>query len=112
MKKFIILLLVSIVSVYAANFSKSKKVLLKQIYPDHQITFYCGNPYEITRVGGKEKSLIIEDSKYYSPRKPFTKSGKENERAKRIEWEHVMPVPFIFSKYGQEKSLKLYVVKS
>ena len=91
MKKFIILLLVSIVSVYAANFSKSKKVLLKQIYPDHQITFYCGNPYEITRVGGKEKSLIIEDSKYYSPRKPFTKSGKENERAKRIEWEHVMP---------------------
>ena len=85
MKKFIILLLVSIVSVYAANFSKSKKVLLKQIYPDHQITFYCGNPYEITRVGGKEKSLIIEDSKYYSPRKPFSKSGKENERAKRIE---------------------------
>ena len=85
MKKFIILLLVSIVSVYAANFSKSKKVLLKQIYPDHQITFYCGNPYEITRVGGKEKSLIIEDPKYYSSRKPFTKSGKENDRAKRIE---------------------------
>lgn len=25
---------------------------------------------------------------------------------------HLVPVPFIFSKYGQEKSLKLYVVKS
>jgi deoxyribonuclease I len=91
MNKFIVLLLVILVSSYAADFSKSKKILLKQIYPDHQITFYCGNPYEITRVGGKEKSLIIEDDKFYSPRKPFTKSGKENERAKRIEWEHVMP---------------------
>lgn len=66
MNKFIVLLLVILVSSYAADFSKSKKILLKQIYPDHQITFYCGNQYEITRVGGKEKSLIIEDSKFYS----------------------------------------------
>lgn len=85
MNKSLVLLLVILVSSYAADFSKSKKILLKQIYPDHQITFYCGNPYEITRVGGKEKSLIIEDDKFYSPRKLFTKSGKENERAKRIE---------------------------
>jgi hypothetical protein len=27
-----------------------------------------------------------------------------------IEWEHVILVPLIFSKYGQEKSFKYYVV--
>lgn len=48
----------------------------------------------------------------YIPRKAFFKSGKENYRTKNVEWEHIMPIPFIFSKYGQEKSLKLYVVKS
>ena len=56
--------------------------------------------------------MIDRDSCGYVPRNEYTKKGKKNERARRIEWEHVMPVPFIFSKYGQEKSLKLYVVKS
>ena len=56
--------------------------------------------------------MIDRDSCGYVPRNEYTKSGKKNERARRIEWEHVIPVPFIFSKYGQEKSLKLYVVKS
>jgi len=32
--------------------------------------------------------------------------------ARRIEWEHVIPAPFIFSKYGQEKSPDLYVLDS
>ena len=27
----------------------------------------------------------------YNPRLPFTRSGKVNKRAKRIEWEHVLP---------------------
>ena len=43
------------------------------------------------RVKNKEKALIVQDSKYYTPRNPYFKSGKENNRAKRIEWEHVMP---------------------
>ena len=43
------------------------------------------------RVKNKEKALIIQDSKYYTPRNPYFKSGKENDRAKRVEFEHVMP---------------------
>lgn len=76
---------------FSSSFSQSKKLLLKKVYYDHHFTFYCENPYEIKIVNGKEKALIIQDSKYYSPRKPSTKSGKENERAKRVEFEHIMP---------------------
>lgn len=75
----------------AVSFSKSKKILLKKIYFDNQISFYCANPYEIKKVKGKYKTLIIQDKKYYSPRKQFYKSGKINIRAQRIEWEHIMP---------------------
>ena len=75
----------------AASFSKSKKILLKKIYFDNQISFYCSNPYEIKQIKGKEKTLIIQDSKYFSPRNEYYKSGKPNTRAQRIEWEHVMP---------------------
>jgi len=55
------------------------------------ITFYCENPYEIKRVKGKEKTLIIQDEQYYTPRNKYYKSGKINTRAQRVEWEHVMP---------------------
>ncbi|WP_255469320.1 MULTISPECIES: hypothetical protein [Poseidonibacter] len=37
------------------------------------------------RVKNKEKALIVQDSKYYTPRNPYFKSGKENDRAKRVE---------------------------
>lgn len=112
MNKLVVLLLVATTTLFSASFSKSKKILLKKIYPDNQVTFYCNNPYEIKQVKGKQKALIVKDSRYYTPRNAVTKKGKVNQRAKRVEWEHVMPVPFIFSKYGQEKSLKLYIVKS
>jgi len=78
-------------TVNASSFSKSKKILLKKIYFDNQVTFYCSNPYEIKRVKNKEKTLIIQDKKYYTPRNMYYKSGKINIRAQRIEWEHVMP---------------------
>jgi len=90
MKLLLFLLTISL-TLNAASFSKSKKLLLKRIYFDNQITFYCSNPYEIKEINGKEKALIVQDKQYYSPRNPFYKSGKENTRAKRIEWEHVMP---------------------
>lgn len=48
-------------------------------------------PYEIKTINGKEKTLIIENEQFYTPRNAFTNKGKENLRAKRIEWEHVMP---------------------
>jgi len=75
----------------AVSFSKSKKILVNKIYLDNKVTFYCNNPYETKQVKGKYKTLIIKDDKYYSPRKPFYKSGKANTRAERVEWEHVMP---------------------
>ena len=76
---------------FSSTFSKSKKTLLKKIYYDHQYTFYCDNPYEIKIENGKEKALIVQDERYYSPRMTFTKSGKKNIRAKRVEFEHIMP---------------------
>ena len=92
---------------FSANesFSKSKKNLRK-VYQSHQTTIYCNYNYK------DKKNMIVRDSCGYVPRNERTKKGKVNVRARRIEWEHAIPVPFIFSKYGQEKSLKLYVVKS
>ena len=37
------------------SFDKSKKLLLKRVYFDHQVTFYCQNPYEIKTKDGKEQ---------------------------------------------------------
>jgi len=92
MKILLTILLISVsLTLNAASFSQSKKLLLKRIYFDNQVTFYCSNPYEIKEVNGKEKALIVQNKQYYSPRNEFYKSGKVNTRAKRIEWEHVMP---------------------
>lgn len=91
MNKFLIVFLTFSITLFANSFSKSKKILLKQIYHDNQVTFYCNNPYETTRVNNKEVSLIVQDDKFYTPRNAFTKKGKENIRSKRLEWEHVFP---------------------
>lgn len=89
--KFILVIFIVALSLNGASFSKSKKLLLKKVYNDNMVTFYCSNPYKIEKIKGKEKALIIQDSKYYSPRNKYYKSGKINVRAQRIEWEHVMP---------------------
>ena len=52
----------------ANSFSKSKRILLKKVYFDNQYTFYCGNPYEIKQIDGKEKTVIIKDKKYFTSR--------------------------------------------
>lgn len=91
MINLILVILTITLSLEATSFSSSKKTLLKKVYYDNQFTFYCNNPYEIKLVQGKQKALIIQDDKYYTPRKPYFKSGKPNYRAKRIEWEHIMP---------------------
>lgn len=57
------------------SFSKSKKILLRDVYRDHHKTFYCGCTFN-----GKK---IIQNNGYV-PR-------KNNKRAKRLEWEHVAP---------------------
>ena len=57
------------------SFSKSKKILLRDVYRDHHQTFYCGCTFD-----GKK----VVKNNGYTPR-------KNNKRAKRLEWEHVVP---------------------
>ena len=71
------------------SFSKSKK-FAKDIYSGNETTFYCGCGYQ--NIG---KKLVPKWSSCgYSPRNEYTKSGKQNSRSLRIEWEHVMPAWF------------------
>ena len=89
MKIFILLLFIYL-SLFSneniTSFSKSKK-LLKEIYKDHQVTFYANCKYSY-----KDKNNMIDrQSCGYIPRNEYTKSGKLNKRARRIEWEHVIP---------------------
>ena len=58
------------------SFNKSKKTLLKKVYYDHHLTFYCGCPFD-------EKKKL-EPCDHYTPK-------KINTRSQRIEWEHVVP---------------------
>ncbi|RXJ54553.1 endonuclease [Candidatus Marinarcus aquaticus] len=69
-----------------SSFSKSKK-LLRDVYKGHQVTFYSDCKYNY-----KDKNNMIDRrSCGYTPRNEYTKSGKVNKRARRIEWEHVIP---------------------
>mgnify|MGYP000851711717 CR=1 FL=1 len=90
MKILIALFFISITLFADANFNQSKKILLKQIYHDNRVTFYCEVPYEFEVIKGKETVVLYPKGKY-TPRNAFTKSGKPNERTTRLEWEHIMP---------------------
>jgi len=84
---FLLLLFITIVSSAAeipSSFSKAKKLALTKIYKDHHKTFYCGCSFN-------DKKQVNQASCGYKPRTPITKSGKENIRDNRIEWEHVLP---------------------
>ena len=58
------------------SFSKAKKLLEKEVYFDHRETLYCGASFD-------EKKDVL-------PLKGF-ETDKHKKRAKRIEWEHVVP---------------------
>jgi len=86
MRCLIFVILLSSLNVFAENagsFSTAKK-WAESIYSDHRTSFYCGCIYSAGKV-------VDKASCGYSPRKPFTRSGKVNKRANRIEWEHVLP---------------------
>jgi deoxyribonuclease-1 len=68
------------------SFNQAKRIL-PSIYKDNLVTFYCGCQYDLT----KRDNMIDRDSCGYEPRNTLTRSGKPNERALRIEWEHVVP---------------------
>ena len=68
-------------SVLAANqeldsFSTAKKILEKQVYNNHRATLYCGATFNA--------------KKKVTPPKDFT-TTKYVKRAKKVEWEHVVP---------------------
>ena len=58
------------------SFSKAKKILLRQVYQDHKITFYCNCPFTA------DKKILPSEN--YTPK-------KQGKRAHRLEWEHIVP---------------------
>ncbi len=58
------------------SFNKSKKVLLSRIYRDHHQTFYCLSEFD-------SKKKVFHTNGYVPV--------KNNKRANRLEWEHVVP---------------------
>ena len=80
----LILITTSTTNLYASDspthsvksFSQAKR-LLGKLYKDHRTTFYCGCSYD-------NKKRIDLNSCGYTPR-------KNKKRAKRLEWEHVVP---------------------
>jgi len=82
--KFLHLIFISCISVNAfadgnesiESFSKAKKLLQKKVYHNHRETIYCGAEFDA------KKNVI--------PPAGFT-TAKHQKRAKRIEWEHVVP---------------------
>jgi deoxyribonuclease-1 len=58
------------------SFSKAKKILEKQVYNNHRTTLYCG--------------ATFDTKKKVTPPSGFT-TTKYVKRAKKIEWEHVVP---------------------
>ena len=86
--KLLLSLLLLTTLLFSANesFSKSKKDLRK-IYKGHQETIYCGCKYNYK----DKKNMIDKSSCGYKPRNERTRKGNINKRAKRIEWEHLIP---------------------
>jgi len=58
------------------SFNKAKKSLLRDVYADHRLTFYCGSEFDNQR--------RVTHTNGYKPK-------KEGKRAYRIEWEHIVP---------------------
>lgn len=76
------------ISLFGTNESYIKSTKeLREIYIDNQYTIYCNCKYDYR----DKDSMIDRTSCGYVPRNEFTKKGKVNIRARRIEWEHVIP---------------------
>lgn len=68
------------------SFEEAKR-LLPEVFKGQETTFYCGCKY--AKLG---KRFVVDPlCKTYTPKKPYTKNGKKNERTHRIEWEHIVP---------------------
>jgi len=81
-----LLLLTALLFSTNISFLNSKKELRK-IYQGHQTTIYCDCKYNYQ----DKKNMIDRKSCGYKPRNERTKKGNINQRARRIEWEHLIP---------------------
>ncbi|EAK9998185.1 deoxyribonuclease [Campylobacter lari] len=92
MKKLLSILLFSSLSLLASdNFNESKKELVElyeSLGSTYQYDFYCNAPFKANKK--KYTKFEVVKSDLYTPRNEYTKKGKINQRAKRIEWEHIM----------------------
>ncbi len=78
------------------SFEQAKKQA-REVYKDHQTTFYCGCSYT---QNGKKGTPILESCGYESP--------KNSSIAKEIWWEHVVPS----SKLGDESNSDIKLRRS
>lgn len=70
----------------AQNFYSAKKILLKKFEDKETKSFYCQVPIKI-----KNNKFVLLKSDKYTPRNKYTKKGKINKKALRVEFEHIMP---------------------
>ncbi len=81
MIKLLLLLTLIPLTAFASNetidsFSKAKRLLEQDVYPNHRVTLYCGASFD--------------DDKNITPPDGFH-TDKYVKRSKRVEWEHVVP---------------------
>ncbi len=58
------------------SFNQAKKMLERQVYQDHRVTFYCAAPFDA------RKNINLPHG-FYAP--------KHQKRSAQVEWEHVVP---------------------
>jgi deoxyribonuclease-1 len=105
MRTRILLLLLSLsfssAAQYPTSFNNAKSKAEKEVYFDHNITFYCQCDFlfddlsDIDGDGDTRETFVIPENCGYKPRIAISSSGRPNARASRIEWEHVMPASLI-----------------
>lgn len=59
MIKLLVIFITLLSTISAQSFSKSKKILLNEVYKENKATFYCNNPYEIKKPLRERKKLTI-----------------------------------------------------
>ena len=118
MKK-VILIFIAILSLpalagYPSSFSNAKSKAEKYVYHDRNTTFYCQCDFVFDDIADIDNDGDVKETKVnplscgYNPRNPITSSGKENKRASRIEWEHVMPAHLMGGNLDQWQNPKAY----
>ena len=58
------------------SFNKAKKMLERAVYQDHRVTIYCGAKFDAKKNIQAPVGFV---------------TNKQVKRAKRVEWEHVVP---------------------